>query len=278
MSLTNIDAGYKTRQILHDVNIDIQPGNVLAIVGPNGAGKSTLIRAVTGVIAVTTGNVRLGDDDVLSMDVLERARRMAVVPQQAQLPDNFTVLEIVLMGRTPHLTIWASESQADYHAVQDAMNSTSIDHLATRPVGELSGGERQRVLISRALAQDPEVLLLDEPTAHLDLKHQEEILELIQSLARDKCLAIVVTMHDLNQASRCADLVALLANGRIQALGTPDQVMTSDHLSKAYEVPIDVVTHPYYSTPLVVLRGTHQHCATEQFAERGTLVPHTPPD
>ena len=259
LDLSHLSAGYRSRLVLHDVSLSVTGGEVLALVGPNGAGKSTLIRALSGVIPARTGEVRLDGIDLLRLSANARARKLAVVPQMIRLPEAFTVGEIVLMGRTPHLPLWASESRRDCEVAWRAMRRTQVEALSNRRIDELSGGEQQRVVIARALAQEPQVLLLDEPTAHLDLKHQVAVLELVRSLAREHGLAVLMTMHDLNQAAVYADHVALMAQGAIVARGTAGQVFTAEALSAVYGVRLAVSRHPVHGTPLVapIANGGH---------------------
>jgi len=252
LSITHISAGYHKRPVIIGINLNVNRGRVVALVGPNGAGKTTLIRALTGVIRATAGQVQLDGVNLLGLSQLQRARRVAVVPQQAHLPETFKVSEVVLLGRTPYLPLWAKESARDYNIARASMQQTGVHNLANRFIGELSGGEQQRVLIARALAQEPDVLLLDEPTAHLDLKHQKSILTLIKTLAVEKRLAVLLTMHDLNQAAACANDVVLLVDGKIQAMGPPAEVFTSKRLSQAYGAPVEVIPHPINDVPLVV--------------------------
>lgn len=256
LSLSHLSVRYHRQLVLNDISLQVRAGEVLALVGPNGAGKSTLVRAVSGVIPLGGGAIKLDDAEVHRLPPAERARQIAVVPQAVHLPEAFTVAEIVLMGRTPHLPLWGGEGQHDCAVAWAAMRHTAIQPLAERRVDEISGGERQRVVIARALAQEPRVLLLDEATAHLDLKHQVAILELIRSLAHDHGLAVLATLHDLNQAARYADRVALLTDGELQALGSPAEVLTSAHLSAAYDLPVHVIPHPLHGTPLVLPDGT----------------------
>jgi len=255
LELSQVTAGYGSRPVLREVNLNVNGGEVLALVGPNGAGKSTLVRAVTGVTPVTGGVIRLDGTDLLRLSPVGRARRVAVVPQAAHLPEAFTVSEIVLMGRTPYLSWLGRESEADRRIALAAMERTDTADLADRPIGELSGGEQQRVLIARALAQSAPVLLLDEPTAHLDLKHQVGILGLVRGLARSEGLAVLAALHDLNLAGQFADRVALLAGGELRAVGAPDEVFTPAHLAPAYGLPVSVIPHPAYGTPLVLPDG-----------------------
>ncbi len=255
LTLSHLSVRYHQRLALHNINLQVRAGEVLALVGPNGAGKSTLIRAVSGVAPASGGVIQLDQMDVLKMHPTERAKRIAVVPQAVHLPEAFTVAEIVIMGRTPHLPLWGGESQRDCAVAWDAMRRTEVEALADRRVDEISGGERQRAVIARALAQEPRVLLLDEATAHLDLKHQVSILELVRSLAHEHDLAVLATLHDVNQAALYADRVALLSGGELRALGSPAEVLTAPHLSAAYGVSVAVIPHPVYGTPLVLPDG-----------------------
>ncbi|MEP7200341.1 MAG: ABC transporter ATP-binding protein, partial [Chloroflexota bacterium] len=183
----------------------------------------------------------------------QRAQRIAVVPQGARLPDAFTVMEVVLMGRTPYLSLLGAESAEDKRIAQWAMAQTDTLAFAERRIGELSGGEQQRVLVARALTQQPQVLLLDEATAHLDLKHQAEILGLARRMARDCGLIVIAALHDLNLAALYADWLALLRDGELLALDTPANVLTPSLLQRAYDVAVVVSEHPIHHTPLVAL-------------------------
>lgn len=251
LTLEHVAAGYGARAVLRDVSLRVTSGEVMALVGPNGAGKSTLVRAVSGVLKPSAGRILLDDLDLARLGPEAQARRIAVVPQGVHLPETFTVGEIVLMGRTPHLPWWASEGQRDCEIAWSAMTQTAIEALAERRAGELSGGEGQRTVIARALAQEPQVLLMDEATAHLDLKHQMAMLELVRRLARERGLAVLVTLHDLNQAALYADRVALMVGGTILAVGPPEAVLTAETLSAAYETTVSVSRHPVHGTPLI---------------------------
>ena len=255
LELQALSAAYGARVVLRGVSLTVAGGEVLALAGPNGAGKSTLIRVVSGVLAASAGQVRLDGQNLLQLPPGQRARLVAVVPQMIRLPETYTVSEIVLMGRTPHLKLWAGEGKHDCEVAWAAMRATRVDELADRRVGELSGGEQQRVVLARALAQEPRVLLLDEPTAHLDLKHQVGVLELVRALAKQRDLAVLMTLHDLNQASLYADRVALLQQGEIVAQGTARQVFTSELLSQVYGVPVAVSRHPDRDLPIVLPVG-----------------------
>jgi iron complex transport system ATP-binding protein len=249
--LSKLSAGYGSRLILHSVSLNVRGGELLALVGPNGAGKSTLIRVVSGVTPARAGEVLLDGANLLRSSPARRARSIAVVPQLIHLPDAFTVGEIVMLGRTPHLPLWGGEGRKDCEIAWRAMRHTHIEALIDRRVDELSGGEQQRVVIARALTQEPRVLLLDEPTAHLDLKHQIAVLELIKSLAHEHGLAVLLTLHDLNLAALYADRIALMEEGRVVAQGAVGEVLTADRLSAVYGVPVAVSKHPVHGTPLI---------------------------
>ena len=264
LCIEHLSAAYHGNVVLRDVSLAAPEGQVLGLIGPNGAGKTTLLRAISGALAPTGGSIRLGDADLSRLPAAERARRIAVVPQQPHLPDGFTVAEAVLMGRTPHLPRFGGESARDYEIARQAMVSTATWALADRWLGELSGGERQRVLIARALAQEPRVLLLDEATAHLDLKHQTATLDLARRLARGG-LTVIAALHDLNLAALYADRLALLHAGTLLAYDTPARVLTPERLRQAYDVEVVVAAHPIYRTPLVALVSEDNPPATNEF-------------
>ncbi len=252
LALDHLTVHYDSRPVLRDITLSVCPGEMLALIGPNGAGKSTLIRAASGVLRPARGCVTIDGRDVHRWPPEVRARWIAVVPQAVHLPEAFITLDTVLMGRTPYLGWLGRESEADRAIALAAMQRTCTADLAERRIGELSGGEQQRVLIARALAQSAPILLMDEPTAHLDLRHQVGILSLVRDLADGENLAVLVALHDLNLAARFADRAALLVDGELRALGAPDQVLTPDHLSAAYGLPIGVIPHPAHGTPLVL--------------------------
>ncbi len=253
LRIENLSVNYGTRSVLHEVSLSVQSGEMLALIGPNGAGKSTLIRAASGVIP-SSGRVRTNGDDFHALDPMRRARYVAVVPQAISLPPAFTVWETVLMGRTPHLGFLGQASRTDEELARRALERVHADDLAERRVGELSGGERQRILLARALCQSTPILLLDEPTAHLDLQYQVSLLELVRKLVREDDLAVLIALHDLNLAARYADRVALMVAGRITALGSPREVLTPKLISQAYCLPVDVMEHPVTGWPLVLAK------------------------
>jgi iron complex transport system ATP-binding protein len=252
LKIQNLSVNYGTRRILHDVSFDVQSGEVLALIGPNGAGKSTLIRAVSGVIPIAGGHVRTNGDDFASLSTLQRARYVATVPQAVSLPPAYTVWETVLFGRTPYLGFLGQLSNKDEEIARQSLARVSALPLADRRVGELSGGEQQRVLLARALCQSTPILLLDEPTAHLDLQYQVSLLELVHDLAHKDHLAVLIALHDLNLAAHYADRVALMVAGIIKALGRPEEVLQPQLIEEAYCLPVQVIKHPFLDIPLVL--------------------------
>ncbi len=255
LQVESLTVKYAQRVVLEQLSLSIQTGEVLAVLGPNGAGKSTLIRAISGVHPVFQGKIIANREDLTRFPSMKRARFMAVVPQARELPGGYTVAQTVLMGRTPYLSWLGHTSKIDYQIVQAAMEETHTADLADRKVGELSGGEQQRVLLARALAQDTPILLLDEPTTHLDLQHQSGLLNLIRRLCLKNKLSVLMVLHDLNLASLYADRVALISDGSLAAQGTPAEVLRSDILFQVFKVPVHIIPHPDYGTPLVLPDG-----------------------
>jgi iron complex transport system ATP-binding protein len=247
-----VDVAYPGRPVLRGVSLAVEAGQVLAVVGPNGVGKSTLVKAASGILRPARGHVLVDGQEVAGLPPASRARRLAVVPQATQVPPAFTAEQVVLMGRTAYLGWLDREGATDRARASEAMRRTQIADLAGRRMGELSGGEQQRVLVARALAQSAGVLLLDEPTAHLDLRHQDEILGLVRSLAGEAGLAVLIALHDLNLVARFSDRVALLSDGGVKKLGVPEEVLTPDLLAAAYGMKIHVMDHPIHGTPLVL--------------------------
>jgi iron complex transport system ATP-binding protein len=258
LKIQNLTVDYGPRRILHDVSFDVQSGEVLALIGPNGGGKSTLIRAVSGVIPIASGYVRTNGDDFASLSTLQRARYVATVPQAVSLPPAYTVWETVLFGRTPYLGFLGQPSNKDEEIARQALARVSALPFAERRVGELSGGEQQRVLLARALCQSTPILLLDEPTAHLDLQYQVSLLGLVHELAHKDNLAVLIALHDLNLAAHYADRIALMVAGQIKAEGKVEQVLRPELIEEAYCLPVQVVKHPFLDIPMVLPDQNHQ--------------------
>jgi iron complex transport system ATP-binding protein len=246
--------------ILRDVSLAVRSGEILSIVGPNGAGKSTLLRLLDRILIPLHGRIFLGDRSLARFTRAELARRISFVPQDGAVAFPFTVLEIVLMGRSPHIRGAAFENEHDRERALDMMRLTDILHLRDQPITALSGGERQRAWIARALAQEPEIILLDEPSAHLDIAHQLEVVRILRDQNRAVGLTVVSVSHDLNLAAAFSDRIAMLRGGELSALGTPTEVLTENRIREVFGTSVVVDPHPEGSGPRVTLlsgRLTH---------------------
>ena len=251
IEVRDVWAGYGERQVIRGLNLSVERGSVTALAGPNGVGKSTLLRLLAGSLKPSRGTTRVAGTDVASLSARERARLVAVVPQNVELPPGTAALEVVLMGRNPHMSLLSWESEADVGIAVEAMRMTDTDDLLDRRVDELSGGERQRVAIATALAQQTQVLLLDEPTANLDLAYQPAIMTLMRELA-SAGKTVVVAVHDLTLAGQFCDEVALMSGGTMHAVGSPEEVLTEVNIRKAYGADVTVRAHPSTGKPIVV--------------------------
>ena len=230
------------RAIVDRVDLTVGIGDWLTIVGPNGAGKTTLLRALAGLVP-STGRIELAGRALASMSARDRAQFVALVPQTPRLPAAMTVAHYVLLGRTAHLAPFGREGRHDYDVVERALGQLDLLDLAARPLGTLSGGERQRAAVARGLAQQARVLFLDEPTASLDIGHQQDILDLVDQLRRELDLTIVSTMHDLTLTAQYGDHLMLMDGGAIAISGPPIQVLTSAQLRRHYHARVDVIRH-----------------------------------
>lgn len=238
--------------VLDGVTFTVRKGEFLAILGPNGSGKTTLLRALSRVHRPSSGHVLLEESDLWRLTASHVAREMAVVLQENRLDFDFTVAEVVMLGRTPRLRRWQREGREDQRACLEAMRLCRIEGLAGRPVTGLSGGERRRVFLAAALAQETGILLLDEPTSHMDIGYQLEVLNLLQGFQRERMLTVVAVLHDLNLAARYADRVLLVKDGRIFVLGEPATALTAANIRAVYGIEAVVTPHPVHGCPYVV--------------------------
>ncbi len=252
LKIENLSVFYGDREVLKNIGLEVKSGEVVALIGPNGAGKSTLIRTVSGVIPIRGGQVRVDGTDLTTLAPIQRARHISVVPQAVSLPPAFTVWETVLLGRTPYLNFLGQTSSKDEDLTRQCLEQVDMLHLAESRMNEISGGEQQRVLLARALAQDTPILLMDEPTAHLDLRHQLDLLKLITKQAREKNLTVLVALHDLNLASLFADRIAIIEEGHLCMAGSPKETLTTEILRSVYKVPVHIVQHPESDVPLIL--------------------------
>lgn len=244
LKIDNITCRYERAEVLENVDFSISGGDFVGVLGPNGSGKTTLLKSISRTLKPHMGTILLNEKDIYALPGKEVARNLAMVPQESPINFDFTALEIVLMGRTPHLGRFESESVKDLAIARNAMELTNTWHLSERPITELSGGERQRVVIARALAQEPKVLLLDEPTTHLDINHQIEILNMIKKLNREKKVILIAVFHDLNLAAYYCDIVMLLHQRRVFSIGPPERVLTAENIKTVYGVDVLVKKHP----------------------------------
>jgi len=236
---------------LAGLTFEIIPGEILGVIGPNSSGKTTLIRLLTKVVRPSNGEIRLAGRPISGMTRWDVARQVAVVPQDLPPAFPYTVAEMVLMGRYPHAPARFFEDDTDRARCRAAMAQTGVLDLAGQALGELSGGERQRVVLARALCQEPRLLVLDEPTTHLDLKHQADTVALLRRLRRGSGLTVLFVSHDLNLAAEIADRLLLLHDGRIERIGTPESVLEESTLSRVYGCAVVVDKHPSTRRPTV---------------------------
>lgn len=247
----NLTCAYNGHPVLEDLCLEARPGQVLALIGPNGVGKSTLLRAMARLLHPRYGKVLLAGEDLWRTAPRDIARQLALAPQTNGTQWLITVEEAVALGRAPHRGWLLPLTSQDQVATDRALEQAGLHSLRYRKVAELSGGEQQRVVLARVLAQEPQVLLLDEPTSHLDLKYQSGILGLVHQLAHRDGLTVIISLHDLNLAALYSDRLALLSEGQLLSVGTPTEVLTPERLSQVYGVPIVVTRHPLYGTPMV---------------------------
>lgn len=267
-----LDLAYGDRQIVSGLDLTVPPGKLTVIVGANASGKSTLLRGLARLLTPTRGAVYLDGKPIHQMPTREVATLLGVLPQTPIAPDAIAVTDLVGRGRYPHqgwFRRWTTEDDA---AVAEALNATNTADLAGRAVDELSGGQRQRVWIAMALAQDTQLLLLDEPTTYLDINHQVEVLDLLTDLVRQRGRTVVVVLHDLNLACRYADHIVAMKSGHIVAEGSPGDVMTEAVVADVFGMPSRIVRDPVSDTPMVVPIGRHHAGSLEGQAKRGVAV------
>ena len=229
VNVNNVWFRYGIEWVLEDVSFSVGEGEFFGIIGPNGSGKTTLLRIIDGILKPNEGSVAIDGAGTAGMKRSDLARVVAVVPQETQYVFPFTAGEIVMMGRSPHLGLLSFEGARDFGIVKKAMRATDTLPLAARNFDELSGGERQRVIIARALAQEPKVILLDEPTAHLDLRHQIALTALMRSLCRERNVTAIAVTHDMASAYKIADRIVMLLDGKVIWDGSPDDIRRTDH-------------------------------------------------
>lgn len=255
LDIKGVHFAYGATEILTGVELGIERGEVMGLVGPNGAGKTTLLSILTGTLKAQRGTVILNGHSLQDLRPRDRARLVAMVPQAWVVPPGFTALELVMMGRNPHLRLLQWEGPEDMEVCHRTMELTDTWELAHRVVSSLSGGEKQRVIIARALAQQSDILLLDEPTAHLDIGYQPAVLDMIERIRREAGITVIAAMHDLTLAAQYCHRIALLHKGAIFAVGEPAEVLKPEVVSEAFGADVCVTRHPVHGTPVVLAVG-----------------------
>ncbi|MFA5099855.1 MAG: ABC transporter ATP-binding protein [Candidatus Omnitrophota bacterium] len=253
LSIENICGGYGRKNVVNNISLDVNEGDVLGLIGPNGSGKTTLLRLATRILQPHEGSILFRQKNIYTMHLKEFCRNVAFVAQDIGTNFSFTVMEIVLMGRIPHLKRMQFETKKDIQIAEDALQVTASLHLKDKMIDELSAGERQRIIIARAIAQEPRLLFLDEPTSHLDIGHQIQILDLLKKLNREQNVTIVMVQHDLNLAGCYCNRIALLDSGTVYKQGTPEGVLTYQNIEAVYKTIVLVNENPITKKPNIVL-------------------------
>ncbi|MFJ8725105.1 ABC transporter ATP-binding protein [Streptomyces sp. NPDC093269] len=270
LAAQDLTLAYEDRTVVEGLDLEIPDGKVTVVVGPNACGKSTLLRALGRLLKPRRGAVLLDGAELARVPGKQIARTIGVLPQSPTPPDGITVADLVARGRQPHQKWWQQWSEADELAVAEALRRTDTADLSDRPVDELSGGQRQRVWIAMALAQDTDLLLLDEPTTYLDIAHQVEVLDLVRRLNHERGRTVVAVLHDLNQAARYADHLVAMKAGRIVAQGRPDEVVTTELVEDVFGLSSVVVPDPVTGGPLVVPARAWQPAPLQEEHTRST--------
>jgi iron complex transport system ATP-binding protein len=269
LEMKQVSLGYGRHAVLQDITFKAAPGELVGLIGPNGSGKSTIIKALSRLLKPTAGTIMVDGKTITSIPRRELACLVGVVPQLPLLPSSFTAFEIVLMGRNPHLGLFQSESRHDWELVNDAMDRTGTTPLANRYINELSGGEIQSLLIARALVQETSAVLLDEPTANLDIGRQGDVLDLLKNLCKEKSLTVLAALHDLNLAAQYCDRLLLIYDKHIFAQGTPREVITDANIKQVYGAENCVYPHPANGLPAVLLRANRNNVSRNEVSGRG---------
>jgi iron complex transport system ATP-binding protein len=258
LAAKGVSIAYERMFIVEGLNLVIPSGVFTALVGPNGSGKSTILRTLAGLLSPKIGTIELDGRSISDLSTKDVARRIGALAQGPVAPEGLTVLELVRQGRYPHRSLFGCWSEHDDEACDAALALTGMEELRARPIDSLSGGQRQRVWIAMTLAQETDILLLDEPTTYLDLSHQIEIMELLRLLVVERGKTVVAVLHDLNQAARYAGHMVLLDAGRVVAEGVPDEVVTADNIARVFGIAASVTPDPFTGTPMYIPLATQR--------------------
>lgn len=249
IEINNIEFGYRESLVLKGISFNIEKGEFISIIGPNGSGKSTLLKTLNNLYVPKGGIIFVDGEEIDNYKKKDLAKKIAMVPQDTAIDYEFTVEDIVLMGRNPYKGRFQKDTEDDYKIVYEAMERTNTLYLKDRLITEISGGERQRVIIAKALAQKPSIILLDEPTSHLDINHQMDILNLLKTLNEEKGTTIILVIHDINLASRYSDKIVLINQGKVQGIGTPEEVITINNMESTYNMKVVIEKNKYTDAP-----------------------------
>lgn len=253
LEIQNLTCGYDGKEIIKDVSFSVKKGDFIGIIGPNGVGKTTLFRALTGILRPFKGEVIYNNTPIRKIPLRRFACEVATIPQFIEIPFGFTAEEFVFLGRFPHLGRFRSPRPEDFRITEEALALTDTRQLRLKKIFELSGGERQRIILAQGFAQKPKLLLLDEPTAHLDITHQVWIMDILKKLNKEQNLTVVLTLHDLNLASEYCQQLILLDNGKISKKGGPEEVLTYQNIEEVYKTVVVVEKNPISGKPYVLL-------------------------
>jgi len=267
VAVSHLKYSYENVGVLDNLSFSVAPGEFFVVIGPNGSGKTTLMKLIAGLLTARRGSISVMGKDIRAYARKDLARQIAFVPQLVPTDFPFTVADVVMFGRAPHLGIFGLESEADLSKAEQAMAFTEIGHLAGRRMDQLSGGERQRVFIARAICQEPEVMILDEPTAALDIAHQMRIMDLMEKMKREKRITIIMVSHDVNLAAMYADTLLLLKGGRLAQWGPPAEVLSYESLEPVYGCPLLVDESPLGKLPRVTP-------VPGRYIFKGSITPH----
>ena len=252
LEVKGIHYSYGDSEVLKDATLQVNRCEIVAMVGPNGSGKSTLLKIINGILKPSKGTIKWDGTDLTHLSPNAISRLIATVPQDKLIPDGFTTFDLVMMGRMPYLGLWRGENSHDFEIASYAMRSTHTIHLASKRLNTLSGGEQQRAFLAMALAQETQLLLLDEPTASLDLAYQVALMNTITKVKAEKNSAVLTAIHDINIAAQYCDRILMLKHGRIWKEGTPSEILTQNNIYDVYGARVQIIDHPESGLPVVV--------------------------
>lgn len=250
--INDLKCSFGEKNILKNINLNIEEGKIYSIIGPNGSGKTTLLKHISKSVELQDKTIYIEDNDINKIKTKEFGKMAAVVPQNTNVEFEFSVFDIVLMGRTPYIKRFSEETEEDYRIAENAMKMTNTWHLRDRMINSLSGGERQRVIIARAIAQDTKIIMLDEPISHLDIQHQIEVLDMMKRLNKKKGITVIAVLHDINFAVQYSDKVILLYEGMVFNKGIPEEIITRESIRKVYNIDVIKSENPITNKPYFI--------------------------